>query len=226
MKLKLITLLCLIGIVPLTAETFLRIDIDSVDYSQWPKLELHSTLVDYVGENTTINPNKCAGWQSGDQYMDRSCPSLVIRENGKTIDDVEYYVVAEKSSNTTQMIISYGSQAELEDEKIAIFKIDIYGVHNGDGDTVNIDNYPRVGSAEPDWAALFTEADKELNLLYSKIGKNIPAKEMTRLRESQRNWLQFRDSDALIISGMKERILYERTRVRIEELEEVLNRLR
>lgn len=210
----------------LYGETFLRIDIDSVDYSRWPKLELYATLVDFVGENTTIDPKNCFGRHGGDREMEQNCPSLTIRENGKLITDVEYSIERISSPNSTEMIIFYESLAELEDEKRAHMRIDIYGVHNGYGDTLNIDTYPRVGAALPNWSVLFKEADRELNLLYEKVSKNIPAKEMERLRQAQRNWLTFRDSEALVISGQGDRLLYERTRTRIAELEEMLNRLR
>ena len=42
----------------------------------------------------------------------------------------------------------------------------------------------------------FEKADKDLNLVYSKLSKALDAKRRAKLKEAQRAWLKFRDAES------------------------------
>lgn len=91
-----------------------------------------------------------------------------------------------------------------------------------DQTTMNIDSYEE-----------FQKVDKELNIVYQKVVKATDdAKQLSKLKAAQNNWIKFRDSDCNFVASVYEggsmqplvanKCMIDRTKSRIKELKEML----
>lgn len=222
--------LCLVSQTVL-AEGFYDAQIEAVDGSQWPRVNVLLKVYDesfsagvYPSSLSRPTPYGCEG---GLEKRGWSCWDINLQENGRRVLDIHQISVPHRpAENWSYLWLSFQSPLDSIDDSLLTIHLDIpeWGVRSvGDQEPLQLysDHNPELAGSP--WKFMLRRSDQQLNTSYRDLLNNASEVEQTLLRDAQLAWLRFRDTQCPAqLRNMQNRCLYMATQDRVEELQQQL----
>lgn len=222
--------LCLVSQTAL-AEGFYDAQIEAVDDSQWPRVNVLLKVYD-ESFSAGVYPSGLArptpyGCERGLEKRGWSCWDINLQESGRRVLDIHQISVPYRpAENWSYLWLSFHSSLNSAEESLLTLHLDIpeWGVRSvGDQEPLQLystQNPELVGSP---WKFMLRRSDQLLNASYRDLLNNAPETDQTLLRDAQLAWLSFRDARCSTqLKNMQTRCLYMATQDRVEELQQQL----